>query len=288
MNGIKTFFLMVALALLLMFIGGMIGGRSGVIIAFVFSLAINMFSYWFSDKMVLAMYKAKEVKESDLPQLYDIVRKLSAAADLPMPKIYIIPMMQPNAFATGRNPNHSAVAVSEGLLQILTWEEIAGVLSHELSHIKHRDILIQTIAATIASTISFLAYMARWAAIFGGGSRDDDNRGGVIGLLVMSIVAPIAALFIQLAISRSREYMADETGAKISGNPLALANALRKISNTVKQVHLTPTPARNATAHMFIVMPFSGGGLSALFSTHPPIEKRIERLEKMAMDLRRY
>ncbi len=288
MNSIKSFILMVSLALLLMLIGGMIGGRSGVIIAFVFSFFMNFFSYWFSDKIVLAMYKAQPVSQSEAPELYDIVQKLSNAANIPMPKIYILPMMQPNAFATGRNPEHAAVAVSQGLLEMLNAEEIAGVLAHELSHIKHRDILVQTIAASIASAISFLAYMARWAAIFGGGSRDDDNRGGILGLLVMSIVAPIAALFIQLAISRSREYMADETGAKISGNPLALANALRKISSTVPHYQLKPTPSHNATAHMFIVMPFSGGGLSSLFSTHPPIEKRIERLEKMAQDMVRY
>ena len=282
MNSIKSFILMVSLAVLLMFIGGMIGGRQGVITALIFSLLINFFSYWFSDKLVLSIYKAKPISPEEAPELYSVVQKLADNANIPMPKLYLIPMSQPNAFATGRSPKHAAVAVSSGLMNILTMEEIAGVISHELSHIKHRDILVQTIAASIASAISFLAYMARWAAIFGGGSRDDNRNGGILGLLVMSIVAPIAAMFIQLAISRSREYMADETGAKISGNPLALASALRKISGVAGRYRISQTPTHTATAHMFFSNPFSQNGFVTLFSTHPPIEKRIERLERMA------
>ena len=273
---------MLSLALLLMFIGGLVGGRSGVVYAFIFSLIMNFFSYWFSDKMVLSLYRAKELKESDAPEIFEIVKRLTKNANLPMPKIYLIPMSQPNAFATGRSPKHSAVAISQGLLELLNYEEIAGVLAHELSHIKHRDIFLQTIAATFASAISFLAYMARWGAILGGG-RNDRDRGGILGLLFMAIFAPIAAMIIQLAISRSREYMADETGAKISQNPLALPSALRKLSEYSKRLPIKATPTRNATAHMFIVKPFAGGGLSALFSTHPPIEKRIARLEAMAL-----
>jgi len=273
---------MLSLALLLMFIGGLVGGRSGVVYAFIFSLIMNFFSYWFSDKMVLSLYRAKELKESDAPEIFEIVKRLTKNANLPMPKIYLIPMSQPNAFATGRSPKHSAVAISQGLLELLNYEEIAGVLAHELSHIKHRDIFLQTIAATFASAISFLAYMARWGAILGGG-RNDRDRGGILGLLFMAIFAPIAAMIIQLAISRSREYMADETGAKISQNPLALASALRKLSEYSKRLPIKATPTHNATAHMFIVKPFAGGGLSALFSTHPPIEKRIARLEAMAL-----
>jgi heat shock protein HtpX len=273
---------MLSLALLLTFIGGLVGGRSGVVYAFIFSLIMNFFSYWFSDKMVLSLYRAKELKESDAPEIFEIVKRLTKNANLPMPKIYLIPMSQPNAFATGRSPKHSAVAISQGLLELLNYEEIAGVLAHELSHIKHRDIFLQTIAATFASAISFLAYMARWGAILGGG-RNDRDRGGILGLLFMAIFAPIAAMIIQLAISRSREYMADETGAKISQNPLALASALRKLSEYSKRLPIKATPTHNATAHMFIVKPFAGGGLSALFSTHPPIEKRIARLEAMAL-----
>lgn len=284
MNSVKTGVLMAGLAGVLMLLGGYVAGDQGVIMAFIIAMGINFFSYWFSDKIVLGMYRAQEVSESDAPDLYHLVRQLAEQADLPMPKVYIIPTDTPNAFATGRNPQHAAVAVTSGIMGMLNRDELAGVLAHELGHVKNRDILIQTIAATFASAISFLAYMARWAAIFGGG-RDDDEGGGALGLIVMAIVAPIAAMIIQLAISRSREYLADESGAKISGQPLSLANALQKISMGVERHPLQATPSHNATAHMFIMKPFSGGGLTSLFSTHPPTEERIARLQQIARQM---
>lgn len=282
MNSMKTVILMAGLAGLLMLIGGAAAGDQGIIAAFIFALAMNFFSYWFSDKLVLTMYRAQEVSEREAPELYATVRHLAERAGLPMPRIYIIPTNTPNAFATGRNPNHAAVAVTEGILRILNRDELAGVLGHELGHIKNRDILIQTIAATFASAISFLAYMARWGAIFGFGGNDDDEGGGILGLLVMAIVAPLAAAIIQLAISRSREYMADETGARISGQPLSLASALQKLSLGVQRYPMQATPSHNATAHMFIMKPFAGGGLASLFSTHPSTQERIARLQQLA------
>jgi len=272
---------MVGLTVLLVFIGGAFGGRQGVIIAFMFAMATNLFSYWFSDKIVLRMYSAREVTETEAPELYSVTRDLAMKMRMPMPKVYIIPSDAPNAFATGRNPNHAAVAATQGILRLLTREELAAVMAHELGHVTNRDILIGTIAATIAGAISMLAHMAQWGMIFGGfgGRRDDDEgAGGMIGTILMIILAPIAALLIQMAISRSREYEADATGARISGNPLALASALRKLQAGSQRI---PMDANPATAHMFIVNPLRSGGIVNLFSTHPPMEDRIARLESM-------
>ena len=270
---------MVGLTVLLVFLGGAFGGRQGMIMAFMFATAMNMFSYWFSDKIVLRMYGAKEVSEAEAPMLYSVTRDLAMKMSMPMPKVYIIPSDAPNAFATGRNPRHAAVAATEGILRLLTREELTGVMAHEMGHVRNRDILIGTIAATIAGAISMLANIAQWAMIFGGGRRDDDEgRGGMIGAIAMIILAPIAAALIQMAISRSREYEADATGARICGNPLWLANALRKLDAGSQRVPLNANPA---TAHMFIVNPLRGGGMLSLFSTHPPMEERIARLESM-------
>jgi heat shock protein HtpX len=280
MNTMKTFFLMALLTVLLVLAGNAIGGQGGMMIAFGIALAMNFFSYWFSDKIVLKMYGAHEVDERQAPELYNLVRRLASRAQLPMPKVYIIPSDQPNAFATGRNPEHSAVAVTEGIMRSLSREELEGVIGHELAHIKHRDILIGTVAATIAGAITMLAHMAQWALIFGGrGGNDDEGGGGLIGGLLMIILAPIAAMLIQMAISRSREYLADEGGARIAGNPHYLANALRKLHAGVQRIPMHATPA---TAHMFIVSPLSGRGMASLFSTHPPMEERIARLEALA------
>lgn len=280
MNFAKTAFLMLALTLLLMLIGYVISGINGMTIALIFAGVMNFFSYWFSDKIVLAMYRAQKVSESS--RLYRIVKILTQRAGLPMPKVYIIPTEAPNAFATGRSPRHAAVAATEGALRILSDEELSGVIGHELGHVKHRDILISTIAATMAGAIMWLASMARWAAIFGGvGGGDDDERGtGILGFLVLAIVAPIAAMLIQLAISRSREYAADKEGAKIAGNPLYLANALERLHSGVQRAPMINANA--ATSHLFIVNPLKGGGIAKLFSTHPPVEERIRRLRQMA------
>lgn len=287
MNGFRTTILLAALTALVVWIGQMFGGANGAVIALVFAGAMNFFSYWFSDKIVLKMYGAQEVSANDDPELYGIVRDLTARAGLPMPKVYIIPEETPNAFATGRNPQHAAVAVTQGIRRILNKRELAGVLGHELSHVKHRDILISSIAATLAGAISYLAYMAQWAAIFGGGSRDREEGGSnIFSLLFMMIVAPLAATLIQMAVSRSREYMADEGGAKVSGDPLALASALRKLEMGAQNIPLQVSDATaNSTAHMFIVNPLTGAGLAKLFSTHPPMEERIARLEAMAKDM---
>lgn len=285
-NQMKTVvFLGVLTGILIMF-GQLLGGQQGAIIALLFAGAMNFLAYWFSDKIVLAIYGAKEVSESEAPRLYHIVHRLATKARLPMPRVYIIPSPTPNAFATGRNPSHAAVAATTGILQILNDEELEGVIAHELAHIQHRDILISSVVATIAGAISVLASMVRWAALFGalGGSRSDrDSRGGeLLVALVMAILAPIIATLIQLAISRSREYLADEGGAKISGNPLGLASALRKIHAAISMVPLEPAPQYQTTAHLFIANPFRGEGLIQLFSTHPPVEERIRRLERMA------
>ena len=284
MNVIKTTILMTGLTLLFILAGGALGGRGGMMMAFILACVMNLGAYWFSDKIVLRMYRAQEVSPSQAPQLYGVVNELALQAQMPMPKVYIIPQEAPNAFATGRNPQHAAVAVTEGIMKILSREELAGVLAHELAHIKHRDILIGSIAATIAGAISMLANMAQWAMIFGG-RRDEDEGGGGHPLvaIAMMIIAPIAAMLIQMAISRSREYLADAGGASISGNPLYLAAALKKLQ---RGVQLTPMEANPATAHMFIVNPLTGGGLMKLFSTHPPIEERVERLEQMAGRIR--
>lgn len=279
MNALKTVFLLTLLTVLFLFVGYAIGGQSGMTIAFVMSLMMNFGSYWFSDKIVLMMYRAKEVTREEAPKFYDMVESLSQNANLPMPRVYIIDDPTPNAFATGRNPQNAAVAATTGILRGLNNEELAGVMAHELAHVKNRDILISTIAATIVGTITYIAQMAGWLYMFGR-NDDDDDGGGWITQLVLLIVAPIAATLLQLAISRSREFMADEGGAKISGNPMGLANALAKISNAnqLKPVdHSTP-----ATSHMFIVNPLNGGGISKLFSTHPPVEERIARLKELA------
>jgi heat shock protein HtpX len=279
-NLIKTTLLLGALTGLLMLIGGLMGGQRGVEIAFIFSLGMNFFSYWFSDKLVLKAYNAQELTQSDAPELYSIVRELTTAAGTPMPRLYLVQSDTPNAFATGRNPSHAAVAVTSGIMRICNREEIKGVIGHELSHVNNRDILTSSIAAALAGAIMMLGTMARWGAIFGGFGRDEDNRGGgMIGLLVMAILAPLAATFIQLAISRTREYQADASGARLTHNPLYLANALRKLESANERMPLEASPA---TAHLFIVNPLSAQGLSRLFSTHPPIEERIRRLEEMA------
>jgi heat shock protein HtpX len=282
MNTTKTIVLMVGLTVLLVAIGGALGGRQGMILAFIFTGVINMFSYWFSDKLVLRMYNAQEATEAEAPMLWGVTHDLAVKMNMPMPKVYVIPSDSPNAFATGRNPNHAAVAATEGIMRLLTREELEGVMAHELGHVRNRDILIGTIAATFAGAISMLAHMAQWGMILGGfGGRRDDNEGGggFIGELLMIILAPIAAALIQMAISRSREYQADASGARICGNPIWLANALRKLEMGSQRI---PMDANPATAHMFIVNPLRGGGIVNLFSTHPPIEDRIARLESMA------
>lgn len=279
MNTIKTTLLLGGLTGLLMLIGGYFGGQQGMTIAFLFALVMNFGSYWFSDKIVLRMYKAKEVSQSQAPELFTLVRNLTLQANLPMPKVYVIPEDTPNAFATGRDENHAVVAVTEGILRILNREELAGVISHELTHIKNKDMLISSIAATLAGAIVMLAHMAQWAAFFGGGERDRDGEGGgIVGLIAMAILAPLAATIIQMAISRSREYLADEGGAQISGKPYDLATALEKLSRAAVA---TPLAANPATAHMFIVNPLTRRSLMNLFSTHPPVEERVARLRTM-------
>jgi heat shock protein HtpX len=280
MNTIKTALLLGALTGLLMLIGGYFGGRQGVIIAFIFAMVMNFGSYWFSDKIVLRMYKAQEVSEGQAPELYSIVKDLALKASIPMPRVYIIPGDAPNAFATGRNETHAVVAVTEGILRILNREELEGVIAHELTHIKNRDILIGSIAATIAGAIVMLAHMAQWAAIFGGVSRDNDEEGGggIFGLIIMAILAPLAATLIQMAISRSREYLADDGGAQISRKPYGLASALEKLAGASQAIPMNANPS---TAHMFIVNPLTGRSLMNLFSTHPPIEERVARLRGM-------
>jgi heat shock protein HtpX len=281
MNHFKTFLLMLVLTALFILVGTAIGGKSGAIYAFVFAGLMNFFAYWFSDKIVLRMYRAQEVSQSEAPELYGVVAELTSKASLPMPKVYIMENDTPNAFATGRNPEHAAVAVTSGILRILSKEELMGVIGHELSHIQHRDILIGTIAATIAGAISMLATMARWGAMFGGFRSNDEEGGGggnIFVVLLVSIFASIAAMLIQMAISRSREYLADEGGAHLS-HPLSLARALSKLDIAAQRI---PMEANPSTAHMFIVNPLKGGRVLSLFSTHPPIEERIARLEEMA------
>jgi heat shock protein HtpX len=277
-NQLKTTFLLGLLTVFIVIVGGMLGGRGGMMVALIMAAGMNLVSYWFSDKIVLAMYRAREVSPNEAPELYDMVQTLAKRADLPMPRVCIIPNDTPNAFATGRNPEHAVVAVTEGILRLMDRREIMGVLAHELAHVKNRDILIGSIAATMAGAIMMLANMARWSAMFGGFSRDDDEGGGlgIIGLILTSILAPIAAMLIQMAISRSREYLADETGARFAGNPEGLAGALEKLGSYTAQIPMNN--ARPETAHMFIVNPLSGRSLMSLFSTHPPLEERIARL----------
>jgi len=282
-NLIKTGVLLAALTCLVVLIGGAVGGQQGMLIAFVLAIAMNFGSYWFSDRIVLSMYGAQPMTESQAPELYRMVRGLTTKAGLPMPKLYVIPGDTPNAFATGRNPEHAAVAVTEGIMRVLDDDELEGVLAHELSHVKNRDTLTMTIAATLAGVITYLAHMAQWAAMFGGGRRDDEegsHGGGVIGAVMMAILAPIAAMLIQMAISRAREFQADATGAQMAGRPWGLAKALEKLEMASK---MAPMDASPATAHLFIVNPLRGEGLMTLFSTHPPIQERIARLRAMAV-----
>lgn len=273
---LRTTFLLGALTGLILLIGDYLGGSGGLMIAFVFAVVMNFGSYWFSDKIVLRMYGAHEVGEAEAPQLHRIVHTLTTRARLPMPKLYVIPDEGANAFATGRNPQHAAVAVTEGILRLMSERELTGVLAHELAHVQNRDILISSIAATLAGVIMMIANMAQWAAIFGGFSRSDDEEGGgMLGMLVMAIVAPLAATVIQMAISRTREYAADRTGAQMSGDPLGLASALEKLGRASERM---PVDASPQTAHFFIVNPLSGQSVAKLFSTHPPLEERIARL----------
>ncbi len=275
-NQFRTTILLALMTALIMWVGQLMGGRQGMMIALVLAAAMNFVSYWYSDKIVLSMYRAREVTPQDSPELYEIVRSLAQNARLPMPRLYIIPQDAPNAFATGRNPEHAVVAVTDGLLRLMDREAIRGVLAHELAHVKNRDILIGSIAATLAGAVMMLASMARWAAIFGGGRRDDDEGGsGVLGLIAMSIIAPLAAMLIQMAISRSREYLADATGATLAGSSEGLARALESLGAYSARIPMNANPS---TAHMFIVNPLSGSSLMSLFSTHPPLSERIARL----------
>ena len=282
MNTIKTTALLTALTLILVWAGGAMGGQGGAVFAFFVAIVMNLGSYWFSDKIVLKMYKAKEVTESEQPEFYAMMRELAQRANLPMPKVYVIPQNAPNAFATGRNPEHAAVAATTGILNLLSREELMGVMAHELAHVKNRDILIGSIAATIAGAIGMLASMAQWAMIFGGGRRSDDDGPHPAVMIAMMIIAPIAAMVVQMAISRSREYGADIEGARICGRPEYLASALTKLELGSKKIPMHVSEStQEATAHMFIVNPLTGGGLKALFSTHPPIAERVKRLRDM-------
>src|SRR5436190_2326250 len=279
-NIFKTALLLGALTAMLVLLGGAIGGQQGMLIAFVIALGMNFFSYWFSDKMVLAMYGAQPLDEAAAPMVHRIVRRLTTRAAMPMPRIYLIPTDTPNAFATGRNPEHAVVAVTEGIMRILDEEELEGVLAHELSHVKNRDVLISTIAATLAGAITYLAHMAQWAAMFGGRGRDDEEGGSnPIAMILLAVLAPIAALLVQMAVSRSREFQADATGAKVAGKSWGLMKALEKLQMANQQMPMAD--ATPATAHLFIVNPLSGETLMRLFSTHPPLEERIARLRAM-------
>ncbi len=279
-NVFKTGVLLAVLTAMLVLIGGAIGGQQGMVIAFAIALVMNFVSYWFSDKMVLAAYGAQPIDEAAAPRLYAIVRRLATRAGIPMPRVYLVQSETPNAFATGRNPQHAVVAVTEGIMRILDEEELEGVLAHELSHVKNRDVLISTIAATLAGAITYLAHMAQWAAMFGGRSRDDDEGGSnPIAMILLAILAPIAALLVQMAVSRSREFQADATGAQVAGRSWGLAKALEKLQMANQAMPMAD--ATPATAHLFIVNPLSGQTLMRLFSTHPPLEERIARLRAM-------
>jgi heat shock protein HtpX len=282
MNGFKTALLFVVLTLLFIFVGFLIGGRGGMTIAFIMAVIMNFVSYWFSDKIVLAMYRAKPISETDNPRLFRIVRSVSQMAGIPMPKVYIIPSDSPNAFATGRNPQHAAVAATGGIMDILDDDELAAVMAHELGHVKNRDTLVSAVAATIAGAISYIAFMARWMPFLGGGfgGRDDDRRGGnLLVMLLVGILAPIGAAMVQMAISRQREFGADKASAEMTHKSLSLASALKKLQNGSQRMRLQANPA---TAHMFIVNPLTGKNFSNLFSTHPPLEERVARLEQYA------
>ena len=277
MNNIKTVILLGLMTGIFLFVGGMAGGESGMLIAFIFAAVMNVGAYWFSDKIVLKAYKAVELPETDFPDIYRMVKQLTEKANIPMPKLYYLNQESPNAFATGRNPENSAIALSKGIINLMKRDELEGVIAHELTHIINRDTLISTVAATISGAIMFLAYQMRWFAILGGG-RDDDDNGGVLGLILMAVLAPLAATIIQMAISRSREYKADSGGAHLTNNPEGLASGLQKLGQLSKRI---PMRATKQTAHMFIVNPFSGKSLFKLFSTHPPIEERVARLRAM-------
>jgi heat shock protein HtpX len=276
-NIFKTGLLLAVLTAMLILIGGAIGGRQGMVLAFVMAMVMNFASYWFSDKIVLAMYRAQPVEEASAPRLYSIVRRLATRAALPMPRVYVIPEDTPNAFATGRNPEHAVIAVTEGIMRILDEEELEGVLAHELAHVKNRDVLISTIAATLAGAITYLAHMAQWSAMFGR-HGDDEEGTNPIAAIAMAIVAPIAAMLVQMAVSRSREYGADATGAQLAGKTWGLEKALEKLHMAQ---HAVPMHANPATAHLFIVNPLTGRSLATLFSTHPPLEDRVARLRAM-------
>ncbi len=286
MNNVRTLLLMTLLTVLLIFIGNVLGGTSGMMMGFIIAAAMNFGSYWFSDKIVLKMYRAKELSRNEAPELFAMTEEMTRKGGLPMPKLYLIPGDQPNAFATGRDPEHAAVAVTEGIMRLLPRDELKGVIGHELAHVKHRDILIGSIAATMAGAISMIANMAQWGMMFGrrldsesGRGSDDDEGGSPIAGIAMMIVAPIAAMLIQMAISRSREFLADEGGAELAGNARSLASALKRLHAGAQQIPMNASPA---TAHMFIVSPLTGGGFKSLFSTHPPMEERVARLEAMA------
>jgi heat shock protein HtpX len=283
MNYFKTFVLMTLLTVILIAAGGVLGGTQGMVIALVFAAIMNIGTYWFSDKMVLSMYHATPVTEAEQPELYSIVRNLAVRGNIPMPKVYIVDEDTPNAFATGRNPQHAAVCVTTGIMRILNNNELSGVIGHELTHVKNRDILISSIAATVAGAISMLAWMAEWGAMFTGfGGRSNDREGNIVGLIVMAILAPLIATLIQLAISRQREYAADKGGAALSGNPLYLASALNKLEAGNEKEPMPANQMTHATAHMFIVNPLRSGAFKSLFSTHPATEDRIEKLKEMA------
>ncbi len=279
-NSIKTFLLLGLLTALILWVGNLVGGRAGLVIALVLAVAMNGYSYWYSDKMVLYSTGAQEVLPEHAPEIYGMVAGLAQKAGLPMPRVYIVPEEAPNAFATGRDPEHAAVAFTEGILETLSREELEGVTAHELAHIGNRDILIGTVAATLAGAIMYIAQMAQFAAFFGIGRRDDEEGGGgILGILLAAIVAPVAAMLLQMAVSRSREYLADATAARIAGSPYGLADALGRLE---EEAHRQPLGcASEATAHMYIVNPLSGGGLAGLFSTHPPMEERVRRLLDM-------
>jgi len=278
-NVFKTGFLLAVLTMMLVLLGGAFGGRQGMLIAFVIALLMNFFSYWFSDKMVLAAYGAQPIEEAAAPRLYAIVHRLVTRAGIPMPRVYLIPSETPNAFATGRNPEHAAVAVTEGIMRILDEEELEGVLAHELSHVKNHDVLISTIAATLAGAITYLAHMAQYAAMFGGRRDDEEGGSNPIAAILLAILAPIAALLVQMAVSRAREFQADATGAQVAGKSWGLAKALEKLQMANEAAPMAQ--ATPATAHLFIVNPLSGQTLMRLFSTHPPLEERIARLRAM-------
>ena len=275
MNSFKTALLFIVLTLILLTLGYFLGGQQGLTIAFIIALVMNFGSYWFSDKIVLKMYKAKQIEEADNARLYKIVRLAVQMAGMPMPKVYTVPSKSPNAFATGRNPEHAAVAATEGILELLNDDELAGVMAHELGHVRNRDTLVAAVAATIAGAISYIGFMIRWMPFFGG--DDDDSPLGLVGILIIGILAPIAAMMVQMAISRQREYMADRAAAEISHKPLALASALEKLQTFTKKIPLKTNPA---SAHIFIVNPLTKGSFISLFSTHPSVESRVERLNE--------